>query len=354
MLMQFDLRTKASTELFTCHSTLGRRRYRPVVQLNTIAIDPMRPNLFAVGGSDEYTRVYDIRKYKWDGSTDFDQPINYYCPEHLVGNEKVGITGLAFSDQSELLVSYNNEQIYLFTKDMGWGPNPAPSSPLSTCSDADEPGPDDSSGAVESVMDTDNRPVPQVFKGHINRETVKGVSFFGPKSEYVVSGSDCGRICIWRKKDGELIRVMEADKHVVNCIEAHPHTAVLASSGIENDIKIWTPKAEEKAILPANIDEVFPLLEFVNVLSFYLCSNFCFKPASEKVSMMMGDNLKIKRSCFSCTHQILDLSISFYAFCLSYSLVAHKYTPHFIRRSGCFSTSFIPYLSLIDCHFGKS
>lgn len=258
LVQHFDLRTKASTELFTCHSTLGRRRYRPVVQLNTIAIDPMRPNLFAVGGSDEYTRVYDIRKYKWDGSTDFDQPINYYCPEHLVGNEKVGITGLAFSDQSELLVSYNNEQIYLFTKDMGWGPNPAPSSPLSTCSDADEPGPDDSSGAVESVMDTDNRPVPQVFKGHINRETVKGVSFFGPKSEYVVSGSDCGRICIWRKKDGELIRVMEADKHVVNCIEAHPHTAVLASSGIENDIKIWTPKAEEKAILPANIDEFRP------------------------------------------------------------------------------------------------
>ncbi|XP_021849672.2 uncharacterized protein [Spinacia oleracea] len=257
MVQHFDLRTKDPTRLFTCHSTFEWRSNLTVVQLNTIAIDPRSPNLFAVGGSDdEYTRVYDIRKYKWDGSTDFGQPVNFYCPRHLVGSKLVGITGLAFSDQSELLVSYNHEHIYLFAKDMGWGPNPDPSSPESACSDTDEPGHDDPFEAASAVTDTEKRHVPQVFKGHLNRETVKGVSFFGPKSEYVASGSDCGRIFIWRKKNGELIRVMEADKHVVNCIEAHPHTAVLASSGIESDIKIWTPKAEERATLPANIDEV--------------------------------------------------------------------------------------------------
>ncbi|XP_021775040.1 DDB1- and CUL4-associated factor 8-like isoform X2 [Chenopodium quinoa] len=260
IVQHFDLRTKASTELFTCHSNTKWGSDFTIVQLNTIAIDPRSPNLFAVGGSDEYTRIYDIRRYKWDGSTDFDQPINFYCPEHLVGNAQVGITGLAYSDQSELLVSYDHEHIYLFAKNMGWGPNPptAPSSSESTCSDIDEPGRNDSSEAVTSIMDTEKKPVPLVFKGHHNRDTVKGVGFFGPKNEYVVSGSDCGRIFIWRKKDGELIRVMEADKHVVNCIAAHPHTAVLASSGIESDIKIWTPKAEERATLPANIDELRP------------------------------------------------------------------------------------------------
>lgn len=234
----------------------------PIVQLNAIAVDPRNPNLFAVGGSDEYTRVYDIRRYKWDGSSDFDKPINYYCPDHLVGNEEVGITGIAFSDQSELLVSYNNEHIYLFMKDMGWGPNPAPnlapSTPGSICSDADEPECNDSLETSGSAMETDKKIGPQVFKGHRNCDTVKGVSFFGPKCEYVVSGSDCGRIFIWRKRNGELIRVMEADKHVVNCIESHPHTAALASSGIESDIKIWTPKAEERATLPANLDELRP------------------------------------------------------------------------------------------------
>lgn len=53
---------------------------------------------------------------------------------------------------------------------------------------------------------------------------------------------------------------MEADKKVVNCIECHPHTTVLASSGIESDIKLWTPKALERASVPTNIEEVCFLL----------------------------------------------------------------------------------------------
>ncbi|KAB2045900.1 hypothetical protein ES319_D01G194800v1 [Gossypium barbadense] len=226
----------------------------PVIALNAIAIDPRNPNLFAVAGSDEYTRLYDVRKYKWDGSTDFGQPTDYFCPSHLIGDDQVGITGLAFSDQSELLVSYNDEFIYLFTQDMGLGPNPVPSSPLSACSEPSEMGLDHSAMSA-SAMEADEKAIPQVYKGHRNCETVKGVSFFGPKSEYVVSGSDCGRIFIWKKKGGQLVRVMEADKHVVNCIESHPHTTVLASSGIERDFKIWTPKAIDKATLPTNIEQ---------------------------------------------------------------------------------------------------
>ncbi|XP_057525806.1 uncharacterized protein LOC130805157 [Amaranthus tricolor] len=250
LVQHFDLRTKAATELFKCRSTLDSTSDRSIVQLNAIVIDPRSPNLLAVGGSDEYARIYDIRRYKGHGSTDLDQPVNYYCPEHLVNDGSVGITGLAFSDQSELLVSYNADHIYLFAKDMGLGPNPVPSSSLSTHSDADEPERDVSIGAARSV--------PQVYKGHCNYVTIKGVSFFGPKSEYVMSGSDCGRIFIWRKKGGELIRVMEADRDVVNCIESHPHAAVLASSGIDTDIKIWTPKAEERATLPTNITKSRP------------------------------------------------------------------------------------------------
>ena len=230
-----------------------------VISLNAIAIDPRNPNHFAVAGLDEYTRLYDIRKYKWDGSTDFGQPTDYFCPRHLIGDDRVGITGLAFSDQSELLVSYNDELIYLFTWDMGLGPSPVASSPLSACSEASDMGLGHSAMSA-SAMEADEKAIPQVYKGHRNCKTVKGVSFFGPKSEYVVSGSDCGRIFIWKKKGGELIRVMEADKDVVNCIVSHPHTTVFASSGMETDIKIWTPKAIDKATLPANIEQVCLLL----------------------------------------------------------------------------------------------
>ncbi|KAK8360425.1 hypothetical protein V6Z11_A04G165600 [Gossypium hirsutum] len=216
LVQHIDLRTAASTELFTCCPIDDSRAYMPFIHLNAITIDPRNPNLFAVAGSDEYTRLYDIRKYKWDGSTDFGQPTDYFCPAHLIGDDQVGITGLAFSDQ---------------TSDIGLD---------------------------HSATDANEKAIPQVYKGHRNCETVKGVNFFGPKADYVVSGSDCGRIFIWKKKGGELIRVMEADKDVVNCIESHPHTTVLASSGIESDIKIWTPKAIDKPTLPANVEQFKP------------------------------------------------------------------------------------------------
>ncbi|MBA0557134.1 hypothetical protein Golob_027186 [Gossypium lobatum] len=248
LAFQIDLRTATTTKLFICCPIDDSRVYTRVINLNAITIDPRNPNLFALGGSDEHTRLYDLRKYKSDGSTDFGLPFDRFCPRHLIGEYQVGITGLAFSDQSELLVSYNNEFIYLFMRDIGLEQNPVPSSSSSACSEASE---------IElAAMDAD----PQVYKGHRNCQTVKGVNFFVPKSEYVVSGSDCGRIFIWKKKGRELVRVMEADKHVVNCIESHPHTTVLASCGIERDIKIWTPKAIEKAVLPTNIGQVCLIL----------------------------------------------------------------------------------------------
>jgi len=39
--------------------------------------------------------------------------------------------------------------------------------------------------------------------------TLQGVSFYGASDEYVISGSDCGHIFFWSKKDGELLRLMK-------------------------------------------------------------------------------------------------------------------------------------------------
>ncbi|KAH1099140.1 hypothetical protein J1N35_016061 [Gossypium stocksii] len=114
LVQHIDLRTATATELFICCPIDDSRVYTRVINLNAITIDPSNPNLFAVGGSDEYTRLYDLRKYKSDDSTDFGLPFDCFCPRHLIGEYQVGITGLAFSDESELLVSYNNEFIYLF------------------------------------------------------------------------------------------------------------------------------------------------------------------------------------------------------------------------------------------------
>ncbi|KAL9250731.1 DDB1- and CUL4-associated factor 8-like protein [Drosera capensis] len=227
LVQHFDLRTKSATKLFTCHS-IHHRRYYPYLQLNAITINPRNPNFFAVAGGDAYTRLYDIRKTTLN-SSGCDQPADFFCPDHLVGDENVGITGLAFSDQSELLVSYNDEQIYLFTKEMGLGHSPATSSSSSSSSEALEAGPDSDDS-------------PEMYRSDVNANEK--------------SRPNCGNIFIWRKKDGELLRVMRGDRDVVNCIEPHPHTTMMASSGIESDIKIWTPKPLEKATLPPNLEEV--------------------------------------------------------------------------------------------------
>ncbi|KAK1326476.1 hypothetical protein QJS10_CPA01g00327 [Acorus calamus] len=253
LVQHFDLRTKSATQLFSCHSFGIRSSYMPIVNLNAIAIDQRHPNFFVIGGSDEYARLYDIRKCKRDGSANHDLPVDCFCPSPLIGDKYVGITGVSFSDQSELLVSYNNENIYLFPRGPGLGPDPVPPSPKSSNVEAGNSL--DTGTSIPAAMDADENPGPQVYVGHRNAETVKGVGFFGPSCEYVVSGSDCGNIFIWEKKGGELLRVMEADKRIVNCIEPHPHTTLLASSGIENDIKIWTPNAREPAP-PVNLEEL--------------------------------------------------------------------------------------------------
>lgn len=78
-----------------------------------------------------------------------------------------------------------------------------------------------------------------------NNKTIKGVNFFGPRSEYIVSGSDCGNCFFWEKETESIIQWMRADQRgSVNCVEPHPGFPILATSGLDHDIKIWVPSNE--------------------------------------------------------------------------------------------------------------
>ncbi|TKY48488.1 DDB1- and CUL4-associated factor 8 [Spatholobus suberectus] len=234
-IQHFDLRSNSATKLFCCSSSAGNNK-QPLskIGLNSIVIDSRNPYYFAVGGSDEYARVYDIRKCRWDSARNSDRPVNTFCPRHLIGSNNVNITGLAYSTFSELLVSYNDELIYLFEKNVGLGSSPSSASP----------------------EDLKNMHEPQVYSGHRNAQTIKGVNFFGPNDEYVLSGSDCGHIFIWKKKEAKLVRLMVGDQHVVNQLEAHPHMPILATCGIEKNVKIWTPLGNDIPPLPVNVEEI--------------------------------------------------------------------------------------------------
>nr|XP_043637625.1 protein ALTERED SEED GERMINATION 2 isoform X2 [Erigeron canadensis] len=84
----------------------------------------------------------------------------------------------------------------------------------------------------------------QRYVGHCNIGTdIKQASFLGQKGEYIASGSDDGRWFIWEKSTGRLIKMLMGDSAVVNCVQSHPFDCVVATSGIDNSIKIWTPHA---------------------------------------------------------------------------------------------------------------
>lgn len=79
---------------------------------------------------------------------------------------------------------------------------------------------------------------------------IKEANFWG--NDFVMSGSDCGHVFVWERDTARLCMLLEADQHVVNCLQPHPYLPMLATSGIDYDVKLWAPINDEP-----NFDEKF-------------------------------------------------------------------------------------------------
>ncbi|KAH8275015.1 hypothetical protein KR018_010077, partial [Drosophila ironensis] len=199
----FDLRLSGAPTTMLRVVNNDERRGGCRVRLFSIAHHPFMPE-FVVCGSDDKVRVYDKRKLT--------QPCHEMIPREVLDNKITQITcGVYNYSGSEILASYSDDWIYLF----------------------------DSRNYTEGES-------LHCYKGHINNRTIKGVNFFGPRSEYIVSGSDCGNIFFWDKNTEAVLKFMKGDHAgVVNCLEPHPFMPVLATSGLEHDVKIWAPKGPD-------------------------------------------------------------------------------------------------------------
>jgi len=91
---------------------------------------------------------------------------------------------------------------------------------------------------------------------------IKEANFYGEK--FVVSGSDCGHIFIWDKMTGKLVQILEADNHVVNNVQPHPTDPIIASSGIDYDIKFFAPLSTDCTFDPEVAAEVNQLSFIIN------------------------------------------------------------------------------------------
>lgn len=128
-------------------------------------------------------------------------------PSYNLESSKYSVTAAVYSNQGDaLLASYNDEDIYLF--------------------DVRHP----------------SRPYLHKYTGHRNMQTIVSATFFGPNSEYVVSGSDDGFFYIWDRESEGITQWLHADANgAVNVIESHPTLPVLASAGLDYDFKVWSP-----------------------------------------------------------------------------------------------------------------
>ncbi|XP_017080406.1 DDB1- and CUL4-associated factor 8 [Drosophila eugracilis] len=201
----FDLRiSSAATTLLRCVYQDEKERSR--VRLFSIAHHPYAPE-FCISGADDKLRVYDKRKLT--------KPLLEMTPSNIKDTKITQITCAVYNySGSEILASYNDAGIYLF----------------------------------DSRNNKDGDYL-HSYEGHINSRTIKGVNFFGPRSEYIISGSDCGNIFFWDKNTEAIINLMKGDHAgVVNCLEPHPWMPVLATSGLDNDVKIWTPNGPTKIV----------------------------------------------------------------------------------------------------------
>ncbi|CAG00028.1 unnamed protein product [Tetraodon nigroviridis] len=83
------------------------------------------------------------------------------------------------------------------------------------------------------------------YCGHCNTTTdIKEANFFGSKGQYIVSGSDDGSFFIWEKETTNLVKILQGDESIVNCLQPHPSYCFLATSGIDPVVRLWNPRPE--------------------------------------------------------------------------------------------------------------
>uniref|UniRef100_A0AC35GUW8 WD and tetratricopeptide repeats protein 1 n=1 Tax=Panagrolaimus sp. PS1159 TaxID=55785 RepID=A0AC35GUW8_9BILA len=87
------------------------------------------------------------------------------------------------------------------------------------------------------------------------RTDIKQARFLGGNDEFIVAGSDCGHMFIWDSGNGNIVKLLKADNKILNCAAPHPTAPLIASSGIENVIKFWSPFEDCNESTPKLIPE---------------------------------------------------------------------------------------------------
>jgi WD repeat-containing protein 42A len=160
------------------------------------------PEQFVVCGRSPYVHLYDRRFLTVAQCSP--APLEKFCPPHLKTTKHTVTCAVFDSIGKSILATYNDDDMYLF--------------------------------------DSRNGELEHTYKGHRNSATVKGCSWFS--DDFVLSGSDDGYIYGWDRESEHIVMSLYADENgVVNCLEPHPTCPFLATSGLDDNVKIWVPSS---------------------------------------------------------------------------------------------------------------
>ncbi|EAT49000.1 AAEL000008-PA, partial [Aedes aegypti] len=94
------------------------------------------------------------------------------------------------------------------------------------------------------------------FVGHLNTKTdIKEANYFGD-ANYIVAGSDDGNFFVWERDSGMISAIYQADELIVNCVQPHPYECLLATSGIDHEVRLWSPQMREEIPVKHRLDVV--------------------------------------------------------------------------------------------------
>ncbi|KYN32841.1 DDB1- and CUL4-associated factor 8 [Trachymyrmex septentrionalis] len=172
------------------------------VVLHSIDSNPSNSNEFCVAGHSYCVTAYDRRKVS--------KPLYKLWP-YDVEKYKIGfVTSATYNyNGTEILASYYMRGSFLFNR-------------LITSSRGDY--------------------------GHVYESVFNG-TFFGPKSEYIVAKISDECIWIWEKNSESVIRGMTVERDYVTCLESHPHIPILATSGHDDNVKLWVPSTGKLSVM---------------------------------------------------------------------------------------------------------
>ncbi|KYN32837.1 DDB1- and CUL4-associated factor 8 [Trachymyrmex septentrionalis] len=194
-VLSIDIRESNPEELLVVKENLLN------VALYSIDSNPSNSNEFCVAGESWYVTAYDRRKVS--------KPLYKLWPYDAENDEHEFVTSATYNyNGTEILALYDCKCLFLFNR------------------------------LIKSSRGN---------YGHMYQNVFNGI-FFGPKSEYVVTLYN-DDIVIWEKNSESVIQCITGDKKSVTCLESHPHIPILATSGYNDNVKLWVASKGKLSVM---------------------------------------------------------------------------------------------------------